>query len=71
VKRLLENLKVRLFDWLSLDGQKCLAFGGLGRSDNSDAVHVRVCEKNRWHIDSHAYVFEEHRYVYDKRKDAF
>ena len=64
--KLFDNLKVRFFDWLSLDGQKCLSFGGLGRDGN--IAYVRVCEKNRWHIDSHSYVFEEHSYVYDKGK---
>lgn len=64
MKHLLENLKVRFYDWLSLDEQRCLSFGGLGQDGN--IVMVRVCEKNRWHIDSHAYIFEEHRVVYGK-----
>lgn len=66
-KHLLDQLKVHFYDWLSLDAQRCLAFGDMGKDDNG--VYVRVCEKNRWHIDSHEYVFEELSVAW--RKDTF
>lgn len=56
------NLKARIFDWLSLDAQRCYAYGGLTHIwDDGTTVGIRLCGKNRWHIDSHAYETEQHR----------
>ena len=59
-----------LYDWLSLDKQPCHAFGGIIRHiklpDPMVGMEVRVCTKNRWHTDSHAYEFVKFPYEYPK-----
>lgn len=63
-KNFLEQRKMQFFDWLSLDSQTCKSFCnvvGYGYNDDGKAsVGVRLCSKNRWHIDSHAYEVEYH-----------
>lgn len=59
IRSFLDALPVHFFEWLALDGQKCLSFGGVsgyGYDDSGKAgVIIRICNKNRWHTDSHAY----------------
>jgi hypothetical protein len=57
------------FDWMALDGQKCFSYGGEVRHVKlplQPAYEVRVCTKNRWHSDSHAYEFVKFPYTYPK-----
>lgn len=66
MKHFIEQLKMRFFDWLSIDKEMpCHAFGGLtgyGYNEIGDpGVGVRLCNKNRWHIDSHMYEVKYHR----------
>lgn len=64
-----QALPVMFFDWMALDGQPCHAFGGVVEHTKlpaPPAFRVRVCTKNRWHTDSHAYEFVEFPYTYPK-----
>lgn len=64
-----QALPVMFFDWMALDGQPCHAYGGQVRHaklPEPPAMEVRVCTKNRWHTDSHAYEFVKFPYTYPK-----
>lgn len=54
MRQFLHDMEIRLLEWLTkrnLLNQPCLSFGGFCHGDQ----HVRVCEKSRAHVDSHAY----------------
>lgn len=71
MKHWLEQFKMRFWDWMSVTKEfPCHSFGGQVRHiklpDPEIGMEVRVCTKQRWHIDSHAYEFVKFPYVYPK-----
>lgn len=68
MKYWLAQFKMRFWDWMSVDKQfPCHSFGGVVRHTklpDPPAYEVRVCTKNRWHVDSHAYEFVRFPYKY-------
>lgn len=71
LRSFIQALPVMFFDWMALDGQPCHAYGGQQRhvslkESPEIAFEVRLCTKNRWHSDSHAYEFVKFPYTYPK-----
>lgn len=65
----MQALPVHFFEWLALDAQPCHAYGGhsaFTKMPDPLDQQVRVCTKNRWHTDSHAYEYVKFPLVYPK-----
>lgn len=56
MSRIVSNVLLWLLERAEVaTGEPCAAYGGI----SADKTRVRLCEKRRWHSDSHAYEWRD------------